>query len=120
MRVWGGGRSCSGVGAQGLGLSSQLLAAPIFRPVRRTRQARVVLVFSGCSLAAGGGWGFRAGLTEPLSGHGALLRGAGGDRACLTGRVVVRYARNSCGVIYFTACKLYTYETCHMCAIIEL
>lgn len=68
-----------------LGLSSQLLAAPIFRPVRRTRQARVVVIFSGCFLA-GGGWGFRAGLTEPLSGHGALLRGAGGDRACLTGR----------------------------------
>lgn len=86
MRVWGGGRSCGGVGAQGLGLSSQLLAAPIFRPVRRTRQARVVVIFQRCSLAAGGGWGFRAGLTEPLSGHGALLRGAGGDRACLTGR----------------------------------
>lgn len=80
---WGG--SCGGVGAQGLGLSSQLLAAPIFRPVRRTRQARVVVIFQGCSLACGGGWGFRAGLTEPLSGHGALLRGAGGDRACLTG-----------------------------------
>ena len=66
------------------GLSYQLLAAPIFRPVRRTRQARVVVIFQRCSLAAGGGWGFRAGLTEPLSGHGALLRGAGGDRACLT------------------------------------
>lgn len=25
----------------------------------------------------------------------------------------VRHARNSCGVIYFTVCKLYTYETCH-------
>lgn len=60
-------------------------AAPIFRPVRRTSQARVVVIFQGCSLACGGGWGFRAGLTEPLSGHGALLRGAGGDRACLTG-----------------------------------
>lgn len=65
--------SCGGVGAQGLGLSSQLLAAPIFRPVRRTRQARVVVVFQGCSLAAGGGWGFRAGLTEPLSGHERCL-----------------------------------------------
>lgn len=75
--VWWGGCAC-------LGPSYQLLAAPIFRPVRRTRQARVVVVFSGCFLAAGGGWGFRAGLTEPLSGHGALLRGAGGDRACLT------------------------------------
>lgn len=64
-------------------------AAPIFRPVRRTSQARVVVIFQGCSLACGGGWGFRAGLTEPLSGHGALLRGAGGDRACLTGGVVV-------------------------------
>lgn len=66
-------------------------------------------VFFGC-------WwwlGVPAGLTEPLSGHGALLRGAGGDRACLTGWVVVRYARNSCGVIYFTVCKLYTYETYH-------
>lgn len=114
MRVWGGGLGpVAGLGAQGLGLSSQLLAAPIFRPVRRTRQARVVVVFSGCFLAAGGGWGFRAGLTEPLSGHGALRRGAGGDRACLTGRGVGRYVRNSCGVIYFTVCKLYTYETYH-------
>ena len=91
------------------GLSYQLLAAPIFRPVRRTRQARVVVIFQRCSLAAGGGWGFRAGLTEPLSGHGALLRGAGGDRACLTewGGAVVRYACNTCSVIYFTKCKLY-------------
>lgn len=100
-------------GCARFGLSSQLLAAPIFRPVRRTRQARVVVIFQGCSLAGGGGWGFRAGLTEPLSGHGALLRGAGGDRACLTGWVVARYARNSYGVIYFTACKLYTYEIHH-------
>lgn len=60
--LWWGGCGC-------LGLSSQLLAAPIFRPVRRTRQARVVVIFQRCSLAAGGGWGFRAGLTEPLSGH---------------------------------------------------
>lgn len=44
-----------------LGLSSQLLAAPIFRPVRRTRQARVVVVFSGCFLA-GGGLGVPGGL----------------------------------------------------------
>lgn len=87
IRAWDGGIGrVAGWGAQGLGLSSQLLAAPILRPVRRTRQARVVVVFQGCSLAGGGGWGFRAGLTEPLSGHGALLRGAGGDRACLTGR----------------------------------
>lgn len=27
------------------------LAAPIFRPVRRTRQARVVVIFQGYSLA---------------------------------------------------------------------
>lgn len=66
---------------------------------------------SGVFFGSGGGWGFRAGLTEPLSGHGALLRGAGGDRACLTGGGVV--VRNSCGVIYFTACKLYTHETHH-------
>lgn len=70
IRAWDGGIGrVTGWGAQGLGLSSQLLAAPILRPVRRTRQARVVVVFQGCSLAGGGGWGFRAGLTEPLSGH---------------------------------------------------
>ena len=67
---------CAGDGGLGwwskcgcLGLSFQLLAAPILRPVRRTRQARVVVVFQGHSLGSGGGWGFRAGLTEPLSGH---------------------------------------------------
>lgn len=63
------------------------------------------------------GWwwlGVPAGLTEPLSGHGALLRGAGGDRACLTGRGWSgRCARNTYSVIYFTVCKLNTYETYH-------
>lgn len=57
---------------------------------------------SGVFFGSGGGWGFRAGLTEPLSGHGALLRGAGGDRACLTGRGRFGDAGFRCGVIYFT------------------
>lgn len=52
IRAWDGGIGrVAGWGAQGLGLSSQLLAAPILRPVRRTRQARVVVVFQGRSLA---------------------------------------------------------------------
>jgi hypothetical protein len=38
---------CGRVGCACLGLSSQLLAAPIFRPVRRTCQARVVVGFLG-------------------------------------------------------------------------
>lgn len=67
---WGVGRyPCGYVGCARLGLSSQLLAAPILRPVRRTRQARLMVVFQGDSLTCNGGWGFRAGLTEPLPGH---------------------------------------------------
>lgn len=110
---------CAGDGGLGwwskcgcLGLSFQLLAAPILRPVRRTRQARVVVVFQGHSLGSGGGWGFRAGLTEPLSGHERCVEELAATEPVSPG-VGVWCARNSCGVIYFTACKLYTYEACH-------
>lgn len=68
--AWGVGRyPCGRVGCVRLGLSSQLLAAPILRPARRTCQARTVVIFQRHSLGSGGDWGFRAGLTEPLPGH---------------------------------------------------
>lgn len=52
----------AGWGAQGLGMSSQLLAAPILRPVRRTRQARVVVNLSGVFFGLWWGLGVPGGL----------------------------------------------------------
>ena len=63
----------AGLGAHVWGCLPSSRCAHFINPVRRARQARVVVIFQRHSLGSGGDWGFRAGLTAPFPGKWGWL-----------------------------------------------